>query len=243
MTTSSPAKRILVLVSGSGSNLQAIIDNCETGYIHADVVGVISNVANVYALERAHRHNIPKLVLDHKLYGSREQFDDALATCVDGFSADLIVLAGFMRILSDSFVAKYIGKIINIHPSLLPKYPGLHTHKRAIENQDKKHGASVHFVTAELDGGPVVVQSSVNIDISDSEISLQEKVVQTEWQIYPLAIKWFCQGALRLQQEQVWFNNELVESSLERENKKENKIDFEMMIHNIHGNQCNEDIH
>jgi len=237
VSTPTLRKRILVLVSGSGSNLQAIIDKCESNYISGDVVGVISNVPNVYALERARRHNIPSVVIDHKKFENRESFDEALARSAHSFSADLIVLAGFMRILGESFVTPYYGKMINIHPSLLPKYPGLHTHKKAIQNKDSVHGASVHFVSTELDGGPVVIQSIVEINANDSIDTLQSKVVRTEWQIYPLVVMWFCQGALRLQQDHVWFDNALVEKSLE----SICLTDYQMIINNNNGTQNDED--
>ena len=230
-------KRILVLVSGSGSNLQAIIDKCLSGYIAGNVVGVISNVPNVYALERALQHNIPYLTLDHKQYKTREAFEADLAKSVHSFRADLIVLAGFMRILSESFVMQFSGKMLNIHPSLLPKYPGLHTHKKAIQNRDALHGASIHFVNAELDGGPVVIQSIVNVDTLDTIDTLQAKVALTEWHIYPLAVKWFCEGALRLQQDQVWFKNQIAEEPL----FIDKPISYQLVIYNNHGNQYNED--
>jgi phosphoribosylglycinamide formyltransferase-1 len=230
-------KRILVLVSGSGSNLQAIIDKCESGYIAGSVVGVISNVPNAYALERAKRHNIPALTLDHKQYKTRESFDQDLAKNVHSFAADLIVLAGFMRILSEPFVSQFSGKMLNIHPSLLPKYPGLQTHKKALQNNDDTHGASIHFVNAELDGGPVVIQSIVKVDKQDTIDTLQSKVARTEWTIYPLVVKWFCEGALRLQQDQVWFNNEVVETSL----IIDKPLGYQMMINNNQGKPYNED--
>lgn len=203
------SKRIVVLVSGSGSNLQAIIDECKAGHINGEVVGVISNVADVYALERARKFDIQSVVLEHRNYNNRQTFDRELARKIKAFSPDLVVLAGFMRILSAQFVEQFAGKILNIHPSLLPKYPGLNTHKKAIENRDKKHGASVHFVTAELDGGPVVLQSVIDIKDEDTPASLQTKLAATEWLIYPLAVKWFCQEALRIQQDKVLFNESL----------------------------------
>lgn len=201
---------IVVLVSGSGSNLQAIIDQCESGQILGKVVAVISNKDNVYALKRAQNHNIPQIVIDHKTFDSRESFDVELSKNIDKYQPDLIVLAGFMRILSHDFVIKYTGKMLNIHPSLLPKYPGLNTHKRAIENNDKTHGASIHFVTPELDGGPVVLQSIIQITSNETIEELQSRVAQTEWIIYPLAVQWFCLGALKMSQDQVWFSKKIV---------------------------------
>ncbi|GAB55072.1 phosphoribosylglycinamide formyltransferase 1 [Glaciecola punicea ACAM 611] len=202
-------KRIVVLVSGSGSNLQAIINECSGGFINGKVVAVISNVHNVYALERAKFHSIQSLVLDHTAYDSRHKFDEELAAHLTKLAPDLVVLAGFMRILSKAFVSQFHGKMLNIHPSLLPKYPGLYTHKKVIDNKDKQHGASVHFVTAELDGGPVVLQSVIAVCDNDSMPSLRSKLASTEWLIYALAVKWFCQGTLRLQQDKVWFDDDL----------------------------------
>lgn len=185
-------KRIVVLISGSGSNLQAIIDATQSGRINGDVVAVLSNKAGVYGLERATNAGIATEVLDHKAYDSREQFDAAMMQVIDGYSPDLVVLAGFMRILTPEFVRNYEGRMLNIHPSLLPKYKGLHTHKRALEAGDQEHGCTVHFVTEELDGGPLLVQGRVSINPDDTEESLQQKVHVQEHQIYPLAVEWFC---------------------------------------------------
>jgi len=185
-------KRIVVLISGSGSNLQAIIDATQSGRINGNVVAVLSNKAGVYGLERATNAGIATEVLDHKAYDSREQFDAAMMQVIDGYSPDLVVLAGFMRILTPEFVRNYEGRMLNIHPSLLPKYKGLHTHKRALEAGDQEHGCTVHFVTEELDGGPLLVQGRVSINPDDTEESLQQKVHVQEHQIYPLAVEWFC---------------------------------------------------
>ncbi len=190
--------KIVVLVSGSGTNLQAIIDHCKSNYINGDVVAVISNRPNVYALHRAEVNNLPNIVIDHTQFDDRESFDNNLAINIDKYAPDLVILAGFMRILSDQFVERYLGKMLNIHPSLLPKYPGLNTHKRAIENNDPVHGSSVHFVTPELDGGPVVLQSELDIEHRETVESLQNRVAQTEWLIYPMAAKWFCEGELQM---------------------------------------------
>jgi phosphoribosylglycinamide formyltransferase-1 len=236
---SSLPKRIVVLVSGSGSNLQAIIDECAAGYINGVVVGVISNVPGVFALHRASTHNIANVVVDHTAFENRTSFDQALAKIVLGFVPDLIVLAGFMRILNENFVAQFLGKMLNIHPSLLPKYPGLHTHKKVIENKDCLHGASVHFVTAELDGGPVVLQSVVDVKSIDSVASLRAKLALTEWLIYPLAVKWFCQGTLRLKQDKVLFSKNL-DSSLSRDAES---AGCKIKINNNQGQQNDEDKH
>lgn len=185
---------ILVIISGSGSNLQALIDACQLGGIQATITAVISNVPNVLGLERARKAGIEAITLNHKAFESREVYDQALATEIESRNPDLIVLAGFMRILTPDFVGRFQGKLINIHPSLLPKYQGLHTHKRAIEAKDKEHGATVHFVTAELDGGPAIIQGSVPILGSDTEQSLAQRVqTEIEHRIYPLAVNWCLQ--------------------------------------------------
>jgi len=204
------SRKIVVLISGSGSNLQAIIDACERGEIDGKIVAVISNKPDAFGLMRAQKSNIPALVVNHQEYADRVLFDQALAKVIDDYNPDLIVLAGFMRILSAFFIRKFEGRLLNIHPSLLPKYTGLHTHKRALENGDKFHGATVHFVTEELDGGPMVVQSRIEILQHDSIETLSSKVAITEWLIYPLAVKWFCIGALKMSEEQVWLDSKLV---------------------------------
>ena len=190
---------ILVIISGSGSNLQAIIDGCANGDLPGSICAVISNNPKAYGLERANIAGIPSAVLNHRGFDSREAYDEKLAELILEYDPDLIVLAGFMRILTSEFVQKFEGKLINIHPSLLPKYPGLHTHQRAIDNGDSHHGATVHFVTEELDGGPAIIQGAVAIDSQDDATSLAAKVQeQVEYKIYPLAVKWFMQGKLHL---------------------------------------------
>lgn len=159
----SPMKRILVLISGSGSNLQAILDGCAGGKIAGQVVGVISNKADAYGLVRAREAGVATAILAQQQFASREEYDAALLALMADYQPDLVVLAGFMRILSADLVRHFAGRMINIHPSLLPKYQGLHTHQRAIEAGDDEHGASVHFVTEELDGGPVILQARVPI--------------------------------------------------------------------------------
>lgn len=158
MNNSHSKKNIVVLVSGSGSNLQAILDACDSHTIDASVKAVFSNKADAFGLERAKSASVDAHSVNPKEFNSREEFDHELMVQIDAYQPDLIVLAGYMRILSSEFVRHYAGKMINIHPSLLPKYPGLHTHQRAIDAQDKEHGTSVHFVTEELDGGPVILQ-------------------------------------------------------------------------------------
>ncbi len=202
--------KIVVLISGSGSNLQSIIDECENSSIPGAVVAVISNIESAFGLIRAKSKGIPAHALSHKNFTSREHFDEKLAELIQSYSPDLIVLAGFMRILTESFVQKFEGKMLNIHPSLLPKYPGLNTHKRALENRDEFHGASIHFVTAELDGGPVVLQSVLKVAKNDTVESLSEKVAKKEWLIYPLVIKWFCERRLSYKDGNVWFDNKII---------------------------------
>lgn len=190
------SKRIVVLISGNGSNLQAIIDACEAKQIAGDVVGVISNKADVYGLERAANHNIESAVISHRNFESREAYDVELGHAIDKFEADLVVLAGFMRILTPQFTEKFAGRMLNIHPSLLPKYQGLNTHQRAIDAGDTEHGVSVHFVTAELDGGPVVLQAKVPVFPEDSADDLASRVHEQEHRIYPLVVNWFVDGRL-----------------------------------------------
>lgn len=191
--------RILVLISGSGSNLQAIIDHSSKGAIQGEVVAVISNRADAYGLTRAENAGIAHQVVDHKAFADRESYDAALREAIDSYQPDLVVLAGFMRILTPGFVNHYAGRMLNIHPSLLPKYQGLNTHQRAIDNGDTEHGVSVHFVTEELDGGPVVLQAKVPVFPEDNADDLAEKVHEQEHRIYPLVINWFCQGRLTMQ--------------------------------------------
>ncbi|MFT5541968.1 MAG: phosphoribosylglycinamide formyltransferase-1 [Glaciecola sp.] len=203
-------KRIVILVSGSGSNAQAIIDACAKGIINGDVVKVISNVPEAFALERAELAGIPAISIDHKSFDGRENFDLALADKIDSARPDLIVLAGFMRILSNSFVNKYIGKLLNIHPSLLPKYPGLSTHQRAIDNMDQEHGTSVHFVTPELDGGPVILQAKVPVFEGDDVDELALRVLAQEHKIYPIVINWLCNERISLNSMKVLFDGQVL---------------------------------
>lgn len=193
------SKRIVVLISGNGSNLQAIINACEEKKINGDVVAVISNKPQVYGLERAKCHDIDNVVVDHRDYETREAYDVSLAKAIDEHQPDLVVLAGFMRILTADFVEHYAGKMLNIHPSLLPKYQGLNTHQRAIVAGDSEHGVSVHFVTAELDGGPVILQAKVPIFENDTSDELAARVHEQEHRIYPLVVNWFTDERLLMQ--------------------------------------------
>jgi phosphoribosylglycinamide formyltransferase-1 len=186
----------VVLISGGGSNLQSIIDNAEK--INLSIQCVVSNRADVYGLERAAKANIPNRVLDHKLFDSRKDFDQELMNVIDEHQPDIVILAGFMRILTVEFIHKYQGKILNIHPSLLPKYPGLNTHQQAIDAGDALHGACVHFVTETLDGGPVIAQKNVKINPEESAETLAAKVLKQEHVLYPKVIHWYTQGRLKL---------------------------------------------
>ncbi|ENO8811474.1 TPA: phosphoribosylglycinamide formyltransferase [Photobacterium damselae] len=185
-------KNIVVLISGNGSNLQAIMDSCANGTIkNARVAAVIANKADAYGLTRAQQANIDAVTLLASDFADRQAYEQALAKTIDGYHPDVVVLAGFMRILDSAFVHHYQGRIFNIHPSLLPKYPGLNTHQRALEAGDSEHGTTVHFVTPELDGGPVVLQAKVPIFPQDSIAEIEQRVQQQEYAIYPLVINWF----------------------------------------------------
>ena len=203
-----PASRIVVLISGSGSNLQAIIDACLSNQISGDVVSVISNKADAFGLTRAKNAGIETCVLSHKDFASREDYDAQLAQLIDSFDPALVVLAGFMRILTPSLVQKFKGKMLNIHPSLLPKYQGLNTHQRAIDAKDDVHGVSVHFVTEELDGGPVVLQAKVPILANDTAESLAQRVHEQEHIIYPLAVKWISEQRLTMEADYAVFDTQ-----------------------------------
>ena len=188
---------VAVLISGGGSNLQAIIDAANADS-PIEVCAVISNQAEAFGLTRAERAGIPTAVLNHRNFDTREQYDQALLALIDDYQPGLVALAGFMRILTPGFVRHYQGRMFNIHPSLLPKFRGLHTHQRALDAGERLHGASVHFVTEELDGGPLIVQAQVPILPEDDAERLAERVLVREHKIYPLAIKWFAQRRLSL---------------------------------------------
>ena len=191
--------RVVVLISGSGTNLQALIDAGEQGALgNTQIVGVFSNRPGVKGLERVEQAGIPTAMIDHKQFAERAEFDHAMQAAIDEWSPDLLVLAGFMRLLTPEFVAHYANRMLNIHPSLLPRYPGLHTHQRALDAGDTEHGVTVHFVTSELDGGPPVVQARVPIEPDDDVDSLAKKVQRKEHQIYPAAVRWFAEGRLTM---------------------------------------------
>ena len=186
----------VVLISGRGSNLQSIID--KSSEIDLVIKSVISNNPDAYGLKRAIKANIPTHVIDHKKFDLRIDFDQELINVINKYNPEIIILAGFMRILTDIFINTYQGKILNIHPSLLPKYPGLNTHQKAIDAKDNVHGASVHFVTTKLDGGPVVAQKTIKINHEESSEALAKRVLKKEYELYPKVIHWYTQGKLKL---------------------------------------------
>jgi phosphoribosylglycinamide formyltransferase-1 len=188
---------VVVLISGGGTNLQAIIDAAQDD-LPVDIRAVISNQPDAYGLQRAQKAGIPTATLDHRTFNSRESFDQALAALIDKYQPGLVLLAGFMRILTPEFVRHYQGRMLNIHPSLLPRFQGLHTHQRALDASEEEHGASIHFVTEELDGGPVILQARVPVLPDDNADSLAARVLEKEHQIYPLAVRWFAEGRLSL---------------------------------------------
>lgn len=208
------APRILVLASGSGTNLQALIDASRERDFPGQIVAVGCNRPKAFALERAAQANIETFTVDHSRYGSREEFDGALMAEIRRHNPDLIVLAGFMRILTTDFVRALRGTMLNVHPSLLPKYTGLNTHQRALDAGEKIHGVSVHFVTEELDGGPVVAQAEVSVAPDDTPESLAEKVQKKEHVLYPIVVRWFCEGRIQLGTDYVVFDGQPLNSPL-----------------------------
>lgn len=201
---------LVVLISGSGSNLQAIMDACASGEINAEVRAVISNRPDAHGLERAHAAGIATHLLDHRNFQGRRSFELELERLIDSYNPGLVVLAGFMRILTAEFVNRYLGRLINIHPSLLPNFQGLNTHQRALDAGAKEHGVSVHFVTPELDGGPVIIRATVPILASDDAETLAQRVLAQEHVIYPQAIGWYADGRLRLKQSEALLDNQTI---------------------------------
>lgn len=203
--------RIAVLISGRGSNLGALLDAQRVDALGGGVIAkVISNRPGAGGLDLAARHGVETAIVDHKQYADRDTFDAALGTAIDASAPDLVVLAGFMRILGADFVARYAGRMINIHPSLLPSYPGLHTHRRALADGVRIHGCTVHFVTADLDYGPIVAQGAVAVHADDDEDSLAARVLGVEHQVLPGAVRAFCEGRLAIADGRVRITGELV---------------------------------
>jgi|TARA_B110000259_G_scaffold7133_1_gene7823 phosphoribosylglycinamide formyltransferase-1 len=200
-------KRVVFLISGNGSNLQAIIDKCKNGDIKANIVSVISNNPDAFGLERAKSENINTKVINHNEYKTRDLFDNDLFKYIEEVKPDLIVLAGFMRILTKKITDSYFGKIINIHPSLLPKYPGLNTHSKAIENRDSLHGVSVHYVSTELDAGPLIAQATIKTKEHEKIDELVKRIHKIEHKIFPKVIKLICNDQISLDSGKVVFHD------------------------------------
>jgi phosphoribosylglycinamide formyltransferase-1 len=200
--------RIAVLVSGDGSNLQALIDSCHSGRIRAQIVGVISNEPNAYALERARLANIPTQVINHREYADRASFEIEMTRAIQEWKTELILLAGFMRVLTPAFVNRFSGQMINIHPSLLPAYRGLNTHARVLATGDRLHGCSIHFVTSDLDAGTVIAQAVTNVLPSDDLTTLTRKVRALEHYIYPLIVSWLAAGRIALLGNKVYIDGQ-----------------------------------
>ncbi|MDJ0940319.1 MAG: phosphoribosylglycinamide formyltransferase [Woeseiaceae bacterium] len=198
--------RVAILISGSGTNLQAFIDRAIDGRVDLDIVVVFSNRVDAYGLERARKAHIPWVSITHADYPDRESFDRSVAAVLDEYAPDLLILAGFMRILSPWFVRHYEGRVLNIHPALLPKYPGLNTHARALEAGDSHHGSTVHFVTEELDGGPRILAGRIAIEEGDTSDSLNSRVQAVEHEIYPQAAQWFAEGRLEFRDAAAWLD-------------------------------------
>ena len=196
---------LVVLISGNGSNLQAIIDQIEQGHLAVQISAVISNRADAYGLTRARQHHIPTHVIDHNRFADRESFEQALSEVIEQYQPDLIVLAGFMRILTTEFVEKNLGKMINIHPSLLPRYQGLNTHARVLQANEEEHGATVHYVVPELDSGPVILQARIPVLPTDTPQTLEQRVHDAEYRIYPEAIRRIALGQLSFRNGEVYY--------------------------------------
>lgn len=203
--------RIVVLISGRGSNFRAI---AEATHPNVEIAAVISNRPDAAGLVYAKEKGITAEVVDHKQYKSRESFDQVLQQRIDTYHADLVVLAGFMRILSAPFIVHYQGRLLNIHPSLLPKYKGLHTHRRALEAGDKEHGVSVHFVTEDLDAGPVIAQARIQIHADDTEDSLAQRLLVEEHRLYPKVVQWIAEQRVKIEAGKVLLDNQPVDLSI-----------------------------
>jgi phosphoribosylglycinamide formyltransferase-1 len=203
-----PRLPVVVLISGRGSNLQSIMDAVERDSLPVEIRAVISNRPDAKGLQRAILAGIQTKAIDHTGYDSREAFDRVLMAAIDSFEPALVILAGFMRILTPGFVRHYHGRLLNIHPSLLPEFPGLNTHARAIEAGRSEHGASVHFVTEKTDGGPVVAQVCIPVHENDDAATLAARVLAGEHCLYPLVIRWFAEGRISLQDDRLLFDGE-----------------------------------
>ena len=214
MSGAGPLMPVVVLISGTGSNLKALIDAAAAGAGYR-IAGVISNRPGAAGLAHAEAAGIPTRVIDHGEFADRAAFDAALAPAIEAFAPGLVVLAGFMRILTPAFVARFAGRMVNIHPSLLPAYQGLHTHHRALADRIREHGASVHFVTGELDGGPVIAQARVPVLADDDEATLAARVLEREHVLLPQVVAWFAAGRLRLDGDRVCFDGRPIDQPLQ----------------------------
>ncbi|MEQ9560933.1 MAG: phosphoribosylglycinamide formyltransferase [Woeseiaceae bacterium] len=217
MKAGSPSLRVAVLISGSGSNLQAMIDSREAGTLDIDIATVISNQPQAYGLRRAREAGIDAQCLPHREFHDRKSFDNALAELLKEYRVDLVLLAGFMRILTPEFVAEFEGRLLNIHPSLLPLYPGLDTHRRALEAGDAWHGSTVHFVSEELDGGPPIIQGRVRVERGDKPETLAQRVLKVEHLIYPRAVQLITEGRVRYADRSAWLDGERMTEPLQFE--------------------------
>jgi phosphoribosylglycinamide formyltransferase-1 len=211
---------IVVLISGNGSNLQSIIDAVEAEQVNGQITAVISNKADAYGLQRAKNHNIDQQVVGHKDFSSREDFDLALSKKLTRLNPDIIVLAGFMRILGSALIQAFERKILNIHPSILPNYKGLNTFQRAIDNKEREHGVSIHIVTPELDDGPVIVRGRYPILSGDTVSELQRKGHRLEHRMYPEVLRWLGRGDLQINADTITFQDKLLERPIEFEDKE-----------------------
>lgn len=195
--------RCVVLVSGSGTNLQALLDQAADGRLGAEVAGVVSNRPGAYALERARAAGVAAQAVDHEVFPDRGAFDAALEEAVARFAPDLVVMAGFMRVLTPGFVERFAGRLINVHPSLLPAFRGLHTHRKALEAGCRVHGTTVHFVTEDLDAGPIIAQAALRVHTTDTPEALRERVQALEHRLLPQVVRWFAAGRLATEGQRV----------------------------------------
>ena len=196
-------KRIVILISGNGSNLEAVVNACDSGHINGEVVSVISNNPDAYGIVRANKYNINTQIINHKKFESRLKFDDELEKVLTVINPDLIILAGFMRILGEKLINKYANKMINLHPSLLPEYPGLNTHEQVLKNSDKKHGISIHFVTPELDAGPLIAQASIEVRNDETLDRLIQRIHKIEHYLLPEIVREICSDNIYLDKNKI----------------------------------------
>jgi len=215
LTKRTAGKTAAVLISGGGSNLQALVDASQRGELGIEISVVVSNRANVFGLQRARNAGIDAACVSHRDFPDRAEFDAALLDVLQPHTPDIIILAGFMRILTPVFVDRYAGKIVNIHPSLLPKYPGLDTHQRAIDAGDQWHGCTVHFVTSELDGGPPIIQARVPVRHSDTADALATRVLNFEHRIFPQAVALLASGRLLYRDGDAWLDGQRLDEPLQ----------------------------